>query len=174
VLDRLAVPTDKDIPLVDAGESAWPFAFNTHNHGARSAIPFDGDRLKTETEITAGDITVGFELCCHTVDCARGYDKNAGHSNWLSGCIENDTAFGTLPQTQTKLDSRIDLATTQWSPRSGIARHHAERSGRLTVLRAYGYDERTYSDHWCREWDRLKIGAVEPQQCDVSAWIAPN
>jgi hypothetical protein len=31
----------------------------------------------------------------------------------LSGRIENDTAFGAILKAQTKLDPRIDLATTQ-------------------------------------------------------------
>jgi hypothetical protein len=138
--------------LVDARQSTRSVWINAHNHGARSVGTIDCDRLKTETEIAAGDVTVAFELRCDALDCGRWYNDNAstrskhGHSNRLSGCIDDESALGAPPQAQIKLDPRVDCATTERPPSSRGVRHHAERSGWLTVLGAYGDDQRTYVD----------------------------
>jgi hypothetical protein len=77
VPNRLAVPSNENVPLVDAGQSAWSLRVNAYNHRARSVTAIEGDRLNAETEIAAGNVTLAFELCCDAIDCARWYDENA-------------------------------------------------------------------------------------------------
>ena len=180
VPNRLAVPGNKDIPLVDARQSAWSLWVNAHNHRARSVTAIEGDRLKAKTEIAAGDVTLAFELCCDALDCARWYDENTStrskhrHANRLPGRVEHEAAFGALPQTQIKLDPRIDLATTERPPGSRGARHHAERNGRLTILGAYRDDQPACLDRLMALARSAEDRTVDPQQCDIGGGVTSN
>jgi hypothetical protein len=49
VPNRLAVPSNENIPLVDAGQSTWSLRVNAYNHRARSVTAIEVDRLKAET-----------------------------------------------------------------------------------------------------------------------------
>jgi hypothetical protein len=100
VPDRFAVPSNQNIPLVDASLSAWSLGVDAQNDGARSFLTVEWNGLKAKTKITARDITVSFELGRDTLDSIRRYHKNAstrskhGHAHGLAGRIENNTTFG--------------------------------------------------------------------------------
>jgi hypothetical protein len=49
VPNRLAVPSNENVALVDAGQSAWSLQVNAYNHRARSVTAIKGDRLKAKT-----------------------------------------------------------------------------------------------------------------------------
>src|SRR6478609_2295350 len=75
--DRLAVPRDENVPLMDARLRPRSMWVDAHDHRARSVAAIDCDRLKAKTEIAAGDATLALEFWRHTFDRGRWYNKHA-------------------------------------------------------------------------------------------------
>src|SRR5712691_6071454 len=104
--DRLAVPGDNDVPLVDACRSARTLWVDAHHHGARFVAALDRDRLEAEPEIAARDAPVALELRRDAFDRGRWDDEHAPtrpknrHADRPAGRIEREAAFGVSPQTQ--------------------------------------------------------------------------
>src|SRR5262245_52215606 len=119
--DRLAVPVDDDVALVDARRGSWSPWVDIHHHGARSAA-LDGHEPEAEAEIAARDAPVALQPRRDTHNGSGRYDKHAParseyrHADRPAGCLEGETAFGTPPQAQIKLDASVYLAAAQGAP----------------------------------------------------------
>src|SRR6478609_9156764 len=155
--DRLAVPADDDVPLVEARRGTRALRVDTHHHGARFVAAFDGNRLEAEAEIAARDAPVALKLRRDAFDRGRWDDEHTTtrpenrHADRLASRVEREAAFGAPPQTQIKLDPGLDLPATQGSPGSGGAGHDANRDGGRTVLGAHRHSERACGDGQCLE-----------------------
>ena len=96
-----------------------PCRSTLHDHRARTLAAIDCNRLKAETEIAAGDVTLALEFWRNTFDRGRWYNKHAPawpkyrHTERLTCHIKHEATLGGSPQAQVKFDPCIDLSTTK-------------------------------------------------------------
>ena len=153
VADRLTIPADNDVALVDACLSSRPLRIVVHHHYA-SSTTLDGDKLEAEAEVASWDVSVLLKPRRDTLDSSGRNDEDAPawsehrHANRSARRINGKTAFGGVPHTQIKFDPSIDLAATQGMPGTGAAGHHAKRGRWRTVFSTYRNCERADSDRW--------------------------
>src|SRR5262249_26634158 len=101
--DRLVVPGDNDVALVNARCGTGTVRIDAHHHGAKPFLARDRDRLKTNAQISAGNPAVFFEFLRHALDRRRWNDERApawpedGHSNPQPARIEHESAFCASP-----------------------------------------------------------------------------
>jgi hypothetical protein len=151
--DRFTIPAHNDVALVHACLGSWPSRLDVHHHHA-SSTTLDRDKLKTEAEIAARNMSILLQPRCNTLNSRGRNDENAParsenrHANRPACRIDGKTTFGALPHTQIKFDPRIDLAPTQGVPGAGTARHHAKRGGWRAIFSTHCYSERANSDRW--------------------------
>ena len=132
----------------------WSLRVDVHHHGARSAA-LKCHEPEAEAEIAARDAPVALKPRRDARNGRRWDDEHAPagpeyrHADGPADWVDGETAFGTPPQAQIKLDPSVDLATPQGAPKAFRAGHHAERGGRRALLGTHRYGERADRDGCC-------------------------
>jgi hypothetical protein len=122
MLERLVVQGDDYVALVNARRRTRSLRIDTHHHGARAAAPLDRNRLEPEAQIPACDTPMCFELRRNPLNGRSRNDEHPptraeySHPDRLPARIEGETPFRAPPQSNVKLDPRIDLAAAQRTP----------------------------------------------------------
>lgn len=140
--DRLAVPCDEDVSLVDAGRSAWSLWIDAHDHHACFLSAFNCDRLEPEAEIASRDPSVGFKLCRDSLNGSSRDDKHASawpenrHANCASSRAKGKTSLGAASERDVEFNAGVDLTAPHTPPSPARARDDAERCCRPAILGA--------------------------------------
>jgi hypothetical protein len=140
VADRLAVPCDQYIALMDSCRTSRTLRVDAYLHRDHTIAAIEGNRLKAQAQIATGDPPMSLEHRRHPFDRSRRNDQNApprseyGHADRLACGVESKAAFSASPHGEGQLDPGVNVAAAQ--PKLVPAPRYETVGTRLAMLQA--------------------------------------